>query len=150
MPEGKQALLERYSSLRQAMIAAIGGLTDAQMSEPSIDGWSVKDHLLHIALWDDLRATEVARISAGFNSAWKMSDSEDESYNNMAHDLRGNLSLAQAKWEFEQSHQRLMEAIAAATPRGLDPSTYGEAGLVTQHDEEHAVWIRRWRDERGY
>ncbi len=63
MPEGKQALLERYRSLRQGMIAAIGGLTDAQMSEPSIDGWSVKDHLLHIALWDDLRATEVARIS---------------------------------------------------------------------------------------
>ena len=43
MPEGKQALLERYRSLRQGMIAAIGGLTDAQMSEPSIDGWSVKD-----------------------------------------------------------------------------------------------------------
>ncbi len=150
MAEGKEALSERYRGMREEMIAAISRLTDAQMSEATIDAWSVKDHLLHLALWDDLRATEVTRISAGFDSAWKMSDSQDELYNEMAHDLRTNLSVAQAKWEFEQSHQRLMDAIATATPRGLDPSNYGEAGLVTKHDEEHAGWIRHWRNERGY
>ncbi len=97
MAEDKQALIERYRGMREEMIAVISGLTDAQMSEPTLDAWSVKDHLLHIALWDDLRATEVTRISAGFDSAWKMSDSQDELYNEMAHALRANLSVTQAK-----------------------------------------------------
>jgi hypothetical protein len=39
---------------RDALLAAIHGLSDAQMTEPSLDGWSVKDHLAHLALWDDV------------------------------------------------------------------------------------------------
>ena len=38
-----------------------------------------------------------------------------------------------------------LEAIGAATERGLDPSLYGEAGLRSGHEAQHAGWIRRWR-----
>jgi hypothetical protein len=47
------------------------------------------------------------------------------------------------------TRQRLLEAIAAATPRGLDGSLYGEAGLHSGHEVVHASWIRRWRGEKG-
>lgn len=119
------------------------------MSEPSIDGWSVKDHLAHIATWDEIRAAEVIRISAGQDSAWRMTHEQDDAYNTMAYELRAGMSAAQAVWELETSRVRLLDAIASATERGLDAELYGEAGLLSTHEVEHAAWIRRWRAQRG-
>ena len=147
--EDKDALRQHYAQLRAELLAAIDGLSDALMSEPSLDGWSIKDHLAHIALWDDLRASEVARISSGHESAWRMTEDQVVTYNELGHDLRQPFSVDQARWELTASRQRLLEAIATATPRGLDASLYGEAGLRTTHEAEHAGWIRRWRAAKG-
>ena len=149
MVEEKNALLRHYGQMRQDLLSAIDGLSDELMIEPSIDGWSVKDHLAHIALWDDVRASEVVRISAGHASAWRMTGDQDDAYNELSYALRRSLSLNQVRWELETSRQRLLDAIAAATPRGLDGSLYGEAGLRSGHEAAHAGWIRRWREERG-
>ena len=65
----RNALLQHYQQLREELLSAIDGLSDELITEPSLDGWSVKDHLIHAALWDDLRASEVVRISAGHASA---------------------------------------------------------------------------------
>jgi uncharacterized damage-inducible protein DinB len=150
MAEDRDALLLHYRETRAALLAAIAGLSDAQMLEPSLDGWSVKDHLAHLALWDDIRASEVVRISAGHDSAWRMTPEQDELYNAMSYTLRRDLPLEQVRWEFATSRQRLLDAIAAATPRGLDASRYGEAGLHSGHEAEHTAWITRWRTERGF
>jgi len=146
MADGKQDLLAHYRRMQDQVEAAIEGLTDEEMSEPSLDGWSVKDHLLHLALWHELRAQEVTRISAGQESAWKMTEEQDADLNALGVALRSSLSAAQARWELEEARRKLLEAIAAATPRGLDASLYGEAGLVSSHEGQHAEWIRRWRD----
>lgn len=149
MEEDRDALLEHYGRTREGLLAAIDGLSDALMTETSLDGWSIKDHLAHLALWDDLRAAEVVRISAGHDSAWRMTDEQDDAYNTMGYDLRRSLPLAQVRWELATSRQRLLDAIASATARGLDASLYGEAGLRSTHEVEHAGWIKRWRDGRG-
>jgi uncharacterized damage-inducible protein DinB len=146
LTEDRESLLASYRTARADLLAAIEGIPDELMVERSLDGWSVKDHLLHLALWDELRSAEVQRISAGFESAWRMSDEQDDAYNTIGHDLRQNLSIEQARWELATSHQRLVDAIAAAGARGLNASLYGEAGLVRSgHDVEHAGWIRQWR-----
>lgn len=149
MAEDRVALLQHYRETREALLAAIDGIRDELMVERSLDGWSVKDHLAHLALWDDVRASEVARISAGHASAWRMNGEQDEAYNGLGHDLRLDLSLDQVRWEFASSRQRLLDAIRAATPRGLDPTLYGEAGLRSGHEAEHTGWIKRWRGEKG-
>jgi uncharacterized damage-inducible protein DinB len=149
MAEDRDALLEHYRQTRGELLAAIAGLSDGLMTERSLDGWSVKDHLAHLALWDDIRAGEVLRISAGHESAWRMAPEQDEAYNVMGHALRRELSLDQAQWELATSRQRLLDAIAAATPRGLDAALYGEAGLRSGHEAEHTGWIKRWRNEKG-
>lgn len=149
MSAEREALLERYREMRAQMTAAIAGLTDEQLSERSIDGWSVKDHLLHVAFWDEVRAIEVLRISAGHESAMRMSHEQDADYDRLGYELRADLSAAQARWEWEESRRRLLEAIAAAGERGLDARLYGEAGLDSSHEAEHAGWIRAWRDCRG-
>ena len=156
MIEDRDDLLAHYYQMRAMLHEAIDAARGdrradrTQMSEPTIDGWSVKDHLLHFALWDDVRASEVTRISAGHDSACRMSDEQDAAYNDLGYALRVDLSVAQALWEVETSRQRLLDAIAAATPRGLDGSLYGESALRSAHKQEHAAWIRRWRAERGY
>jgi uncharacterized damage-inducible protein DinB len=61
MAEDRDELLAHYRQTRQELLAAIEGLSDELMAEPSIDGWSVKDHQLHLALWYDIRAAEVDR-----------------------------------------------------------------------------------------
>jgi uncharacterized damage-inducible protein DinB len=149
MAEDKQTLLDHYRRSREAFLVAIEGLSDAQISEPSLDGWAVKDHLAHIAMWDDLRAEEVARISAGNASAWKMTEEQGDAFNELAYQCRRAMPAAQSRWELANSREKLLAAIAAASPRALDPSLYGEAGLVSSHEAEHAGWIRRWRGERG-
>lgn len=147
MPEDQEQLLRSYRQTREALLAAIDGLTDDALTAPTLDGWSVKDHLAHIATWDEIRAAEVLRISAGHESAWRMSGEQDNGYNDIAYDLRRNLSLEQVRWELATTHQRLLDAIASATDRGLDASLYGEAGLVSGHEAEHVGWIKRWRSE---
>ena len=88
-------------------------------------------------------------MSAGHDSAWRMTGEQDEAANALAYDLRRALSPEQATWELATPRQRLLEAIASATTRGLDASLYGEAGLLSSHEAQHAGWINRWRRERG-
>jgi uncharacterized damage-inducible protein DinB len=149
MADDREALLLHYRQTREELLSAIHGLNDELMTEPSLDGWSVKDHLAHLALWDDLRASEVVRISAGHDSAWRMTEEQDEALNAVAHSVRAALSLEQVRWELATSRQRLLDAISSARPRGLDAALYGEAGLLSQHEARHAAWIKRWRGERG-
>ncbi|TAK63259.1 MAG: ClbS/DfsB family four-helix bundle protein [Dehalococcoidia bacterium] len=148
MPEDRDGLLQHFRDMRAELLAAIEGLSDDQVSDPSLDGWSVKDHLLHLAAWDELRAAEVARISAGHASAWRLSGEQEDAYNALIYARRRDLSARQARWELEASHRQLLDAIAAAAPRGLDASHYGEAALRSTHEAQHTVWIKRWRAER--
>jgi hypothetical protein len=147
--EDRDELLRHYAQMRDDLLATIRGLSDELMVETSIDGWSVKDHLLHIAFWDDIRADEVARISAGHESACRTTGEQDEALNAVGYELRRSLPLAQARWELATSRQQLLDAISRATPRGLEPALYGEAGLRSSHEAAHAGWIRRWRGEKS-
>jgi uncharacterized damage-inducible protein DinB len=146
----REALLRHYYESRARLLAAIDGLSDDQMSEPTIDGWALKDHLAHLALWDDIRAAEVERISAGHGSAWKMTEKQDEDHNATGYDLRRSMSAAQARWELENSRRKLVDAIRSAPERALDPDLYGAAGLRSNHEGQHAGWIERWRGEQGF
>jgi uncharacterized damage-inducible protein DinB len=149
VPEDRDALLQHYRQMRDDLLDAIEGLDEAQMTERTLDGWSVKDHLAHLALWDEVRASEVERISAGHESAWRMDGEQDATYSGLGYDLRRDLSLEQVRWELTRSRQKLLEAISSATDRGLDASFYGEAGLLSSHEAQHTGWIRRWREEKG-
>lgn len=146
MAEERDALFKLYKETREELLAALDGLSDEAMVETSLDGWSVKDHLAHIALWDEVRAGEVARISAGHESAWRTTDEQDDAYNDLGYELRRGLSLAQVRWELQSSRANLLDAIATASARGLEASLYGEAGLRSEHEREHAGWIRSYRE----
>ena len=147
--ENREDLLQHYLQTREALLAAIDGMSDALMCETPPGEWSVKDQLMHISIWDEIRTEEVRRISGGHGSAWRMTSAQDEAFNELTLDLRRGLTAGQARWELETSRQRLLDAIASAAPRGLDASLYGEAGLRSSHEAIHTPWIKRWRAEKG-
>ena len=149
MAESKADLLMHYRAMREGLLAAIDGLTDAHISEPTLDGWAVKDHLIHLALWDEIRSAEVDRISAGFDSLWKLDPRDEATLSTVFYESRRHASAAQARWELQVTHERLLDALERAGERGLEASLYGEAGLPSGHETMHAFWIRRWRDEQG-
>ncbi|MGE3858004.1 MAG: maleylpyruvate isomerase N-terminal domain-containing protein [Dehalococcoidia bacterium] len=149
MPEDRDALIAHYHATRRDLMTALDGLDDAAMLDATIDGWSVTDHLAHLALWADIRAGEVTRISAGYESAYRLTPEQDDAFNAIAHEARRGWSPEQARWELEQARTRLLDALTRATPRGLQADRYGSAGLRSDHESEHAGWIRRWRSERG-
>jgi hypothetical protein len=145
----RRELVEHYRSVRAELESAIDGLSEAQMLAPTIDGWCIKDHLAHLALWDDMRFLEIARVSAGFDPAWKMPEDKDEVINEIAYGARSGWSLRQAMLEFQTSRQNLLDAIAGASARGLDEGLYGNAPLRSGHDQQHAEYIRNWRSQKG-
>lgn len=149
MPEDKGALLRHYHEMRAALKAAIEGLSDQQLTETSLDGWSIKDHLAHIALWDEIRAAEVVRISSGHESVWRGTPEHGDAYNELSYEMRKGISLEQARWEFDHTHRQFVEALTAASERGLDGAHYGEAGLKSDHEAAHTAWIREWREAKG-
>lgn len=150
MPENRADLLAHYHGMRAALLDAIAGLSDARLTERTLDGWSVKDHLLHLALWDELRAREIVRISAGFASALSMDPEQEAAFSRVGYELRRDLSFDQARWEAASTHEALLAAITNATERGLDGSHYREAGLRSDHEALHVRWIREWRAARGF
>ncbi len=143
--EDRDELLAHYEAMRADLVAAIAGLDAQAMTAPVIDGWSVVDHLAHLAFWDELRASDVERISAGFETAWRMAPGQDDILSGVVHECRRPLSPEQALWELDRSRARLVAALRGATGPALEPDRYGEAGLRSVHEAQHAAWIRAWR-----
>jgi uncharacterized damage-inducible protein DinB len=150
MAASQDELLQHYRSMREELLSAIAGLSENQLTEPTLDGWAVKDHLVHIALWDEIRASEVERISAGWDSLWKLDQQQETAFSSLFYEIRRSASAAQALWELRETHARFMNVLGAVTARGLEPSLYGEAGLFSRHEAAHTTWIQRWRGERGF
>ena len=148
LEQTRDAVIQHFREIRTHFLDAIEGLAEAQLAEPSIDGWSVKDHLNHLAFWHDLRCSEILRISSGFEHAWPLTV-DSQAVHDIVQPARANLSLDQARWEYESAIDRIIAAVGHANDRGLTQSHYGEVGLGTTHDLVHAQFIRDWRQARG-
>lgn len=144
----RNKVIQHLREVRKQFLSSIEGLSEAQMTEPTIDGWSVKDHLNHLAFWHDLRSSEVIRISAGYEHVWPLSV-DSQAVNDIVQPARAHLTLEQALWEYESALERVITAVENANERGLTQSHYGEVGPATTHDLGHADFIRKWRQERG-
>ncbi|HLF71668.1 MAG TPA: DinB family protein [Dehalococcoidia bacterium] len=145
----REEVIEAYRASRRALLEAIEGLTEAEASEPAIEGWSLKDHLAHIAQWDELRFFELNRISAGQQPGYSALTPElVNKFNDFSSAQRRGWSLAQVLWELESTRARLLETIANLSERGLDAEAYKGVGLVSRHESEHAEAIKAWRAGR--
>lgn len=151
----QQQLIAELDHAADQVAAAISGLTDEQMSRPTIDGWSVKDHLAHLTFWHEMRFFEVSRIARGGRSGFPITEVVDgvdpiDEINERFSSNRRSLSLAQVLSDLDFARVMVRQAIVACPEDRLNLSLYEEIGPNgVGHDIAHAEMITAWRQKEG-
>ena len=147
----RDQLLLELDTARARVTEAIAGLTDEQMSQPDLDGWSVKDHLTHLTLWHEMRFFEVSRIVRGGHAGFPETDEAGvEHINQQFVANRRSLSTAQVLADLDFAREMVRQAVASAPENRLDLRFYEELGPTgAGHETEHAKIIDSRRKGMG-
>ncbi|MBI5877865.1 MAG: maleylpyruvate isomerase N-terminal domain-containing protein [Chloroflexi bacterium] len=162
-PPSKAETVERLNQWWRALQQTLDGWSDTQMTEPrDAAGWSVKDHLSHLMVWERgivaLLRRQPRNEAMGFDEPTMQSISEDE-INARIQQRFATESLAAVRDELDRTHAALMVTIEAMPPGDLLNSynyfLSGEANNDTSqpvlasifgnsggHFEEHLPWMR--------
>jgi uncharacterized damage-inducible protein DinB len=157
----KAEVLERMALARQEVEAAIAGQSEAVLTRPGPDGWSVKDHLAHLSVW---QRSLIALLEGGSRPAAlgidRVSQEEESGFaeiNAVLHERTKDQPLAQVLAEFRQSRRDLLTVLDRMTdddlykpyshyqpndpPYNPDPVIGWIAGNTFGHEEEHLAWF---------
>jgi uncharacterized damage-inducible protein DinB len=141
----RRGVLEAFEASRLEIVEAIDGLSEAHLTERSLDGWSVKDHLAHLAQWHELRWLDLTRLAAGYKSAVNSTPEQDEAFNAMTVAWRAGLSWQQTLWEWQTARGRVLDTVRTLPAAELQRALRDDWPLRTGHEDEHAGYIRAWR-----
>ncbi len=163
MPKSKTELLEQLRQARTALEQTLSEFGDEQMTEWKDQvGWSIKDHLDHLAAWEHGIAALLQRRlrfeAMGVDSATVRKSSEDE-LNEIIRQRSARRTLAQTRAALRRSHDDLVAAINALSDADLfktysyyQPDEAGEdsgrpiinwiIGNSSAHYMEHLAWIK--------
>ncbi|MGE0540011.1 MAG: ClbS/DfsB family four-helix bundle protein [Dehalococcoidia bacterium] len=155
LPTSKSELLERIPPARQVLESLIDGLSEAQMVRTDGSGWSIKDHLAHLATWERMI---VAHLRAGNDH--EVVGLDDVSYaaagldelNAMIEEQHKDQPLAEVLDDFHRSHAAIVAEISRLSDDDLsrpywhnDPSQRTVLAKVSgdtyRHYLEHRHWI---------
>lgn len=154
----KAQLLSDIAASRAKFEALINSLSDEQLTTPGPDGgWSVKDHLAHLAMWEVGVAALLRRQrrweAMGLDETKVKSMSEDEINAEIEATHKG-LSLVEVKDLFARAHRDLVAAIESLGDgelyKGMNyflpdassrPVIHLILGNTNGHWDEHAEWI---------
>jgi uncharacterized protein (TIGR03083 family) len=156
----KDDLLYHLSADRQQLEQAINGLSEEELTRPGPEGWSVKDHLAHIIVWERsglaLMAGEDRAAAVGIDRDF-YENGETDAQNEILYQQHKDRSLDDVLAEFREVRAKTIEAVSQLSDEELhqpyshfqpsDPSNQTPAieviiGNSTEHDLEHLEWIR--------
>lgn len=164
-PKNKQETLVVMAREREALDQVLAGLTDAQMTAPGKDGWSIKDHLMHLAAWEQgivALLNKRSRYAAMGLSRDEWRNKNGDEMNALIHERNKARSLANVRAAFHDSHQQMLEVLNRLTEEDLhkpyshyapeEPSDDKRpvfawiAGNTFGHYAEHREWIQQMID----
>lgn len=144
-----QQLLTELITSRGVLLDAVDNLSDKQMLLPIDGGWSIRDHLIHITVWDEMRFFEISRIARGGTASFPddVKDEDVDRLNDAAVDMRRRLSLKQIIWDLAYARDLVLQAVAICPEDRLDDEFFEGIGLsgAAAHDRAHAETILTWR-----
>lgn len=108
-------LLEKIQASRSVLEASVEQLSEVQLTTPEVgDGWSIKDQLAHIAIWesgvDGLLQGRSRFETMGLDEATVAANDVDE-LNDILIERSRQQSLAEVMTLFKDSHRRLLATI---------------------------------------
>jgi hypothetical protein len=151
----KQGVLEHLAEARAALLAAIGGLAEADMTALPVAGeWTIKDILAHVSGWAAWDLAGVEGVLAGEPPDFSAIQDVD-TFNARLVAERREWTLGRVLVEMADTHVALQglcasmpgEAVFRAGPfQGpYWDSLAGWLQVAWEHEEEHATQIRAWR-----
>ncbi len=142
-----RALLE---DTRRELLASFEGLDAKQMETPLPNGWSVKDILAHVAMWDEADVADMHRAARGHKTRWGHWTPLVDRWNEVEFALRKEFPLEQVLAELAEARQGLVEFVDGV-PEELLASGFIPSACVVQarHDRVHAAQVRNWRDSQA-
>lgn len=163
-PRDRAELLERIRSSRAALEATISPLSEAQLTSPGPGGgWSVRDHLAHIAAWERfllalIHGTPRNEAMDMDEASYKAADTDG--INEWVYRRNRDRPLPEVLDGFYNSHQQVMAALDGMAEADLlelapyahdpdDPTDEWVACNTYEHYMEHQVWIQALLDQGG-
>jgi len=149
----KDALLREMDAGFAALMDAVNGLSEEQMTRVWYGDWSVRDILAHVAGWHREEIAMLERMARGERPVPESADyTDDDAWN----------ARFAAKWRAASAGEVLAElnaskeAYLAAASRlpeerfeeGRTASRLVQQGCI-EHYREHADEIREWREREG-
>ena len=159
-PSSIPNILEAIKTGWDALNTYLDSLSAPQLTQlTDAAGWTVKDHVIHLAIWEDGIYALLERLKRiehmGIDEAtWERSNIDE--INGLIQQRYQNLSWANVEQKRQQIHQRLVDKIASMTDEDLQrPYRYYElastqdepvlssiAGNTFGHYSEHLPWIK--------
>ena len=158
----KAEVLDRIQRARASLEGVTGGLSEQQLIAPAPDGgWSIKDHLAHLAAWEAGIAALLQRRprypAMGLDGETFLNTDED-GLNAIIYQQNSGRSLGEVRAAFRGAQRELLDALAGLTDADLlrtyshyQPDEPGEdsgepivnwiAGNTYEHYDEHRSWI---------
>ena len=156
-------VVERVGRGWQALQASVADLEPHQLTAPGPEGWSVKDHLVHLSAWENALLTILGgrpqRDAFGLDvDAYDRIDSVDQ-LNAIVYERNRDLPLDEVSGRVADVHRRLMAALRALTDADLERTVAGFGsdpdddrpirekieGDTYGHYAEHVAWLQEVR-----
>lgn len=164
----KVELLGRIQRSRQRLDNLISTLSEPELTEPGDEGWSIKDHLAHVATWEDsLTALLEGRdrdAAMGLPPAVMETGSYDVDWiNRRLFELHHAVPLPEILDAYRTAHARVLAAMTRLSdadllrPYGFFQPGADEqrsvlhwiGGCTWEHYDEHLPWITAILDTVG-
>ncbi|HLF24735.1 MAG TPA: DinB family protein [Anaerolineae bacterium] len=160
-PRSRAELLERIRQSHAAFEQMIRALSEAQLTTPGADdGWSVKDHLAHLAAWQR-GITALLRRQPRYAAMGLERPGPDASFddlNAVLYQHSKDRPLSEVLADFRAAHQEMLSVLGSLSDADLlkpyshyqpgerednrDPIVNWIEGDSYGHYEEHLPWIQ--------
>ncbi|MBI1258773.1 MAG: ClbS/DfsB family four-helix bundle protein [Chloroflexi bacterium] len=160
-PSSVPNVLESIKAGWDTLNTYLDSLSDTQLTHlTDATGWTVKDHVIHLAVWEDgiyALLEHRSRVEQmGIDDAtWERGEINE--INGIIQQQYHNLAWAEVQQKRQQIHQRLVDKIASMTDEDLqhpyrdyeaastedEPVLSSIAGNTFGHYAEHQPWIER-------
>jgi hypothetical protein len=155
LPKAKVELLERIERARAALDETTGARSEAQLVAPGpFEGWSVKDHLAHLAAWEAGLAAllrkehRYAAMGVADVDEETALSSDADALNAIIHARTKDRSLADVRGALRDAQKRLLESLAALSDEDLR-RTYSHY-QTEEPGEDSGAPILRWIAGNSY
>jgi len=151
---GTERLLGMLARAWSEFRESYAGLPDEVLLEPGVvGGWSVKDLIVHVSVWEEEALRHLPVIAAGGTPPRYATSGGIDAFNARILEERRELPLRDALDRLDQTHRRLVDLIRSAPADQLRSGTRFRRRFRLDtygHYLLHANDIRAWRARRAW